>query len=285
MSRLRPYDVRGERVRHSWRVRARPRRRSRLRPAMPSVAVAPTPRSTCLRGDRAPRLHLVSLYVTSPAAPDRMFRIAHLRRFLLLPLFLSAAPSTSQPALGDFLAVYERWSRAATRSFELSAAASPHRPCRRQARELLIDRGWRPSRMVVIDSRTGCAGDGLMAVAARTDRARRGPRRRGGHRQGAAREPEDHRDGGHARVPSAGRRIGARGMDQRDPKSSRSSRSRARSSPGAGAHRPRLRAARRPPRHAARTARRLRDPAHPGARRSRAHGRARPRDVPARTRS
>ena len=53
-----------------------------------------------------------------------------------------------------------------------------------QARDLLIERGMAPERMVVVDSLTGCAGHGLMAVAAtnavaerRRPRGARSPRR------------------------------------------------------------------------------------------------------------
>ena len=63
-----------------------------------------------------------------------------------------------------------------------------------------------PERMVVIDSRTGCAGHGFMAVAA-ANAIERGADLAGAvdAAQAMREDLQDHHDGRHARVPAPGR--------------------------------------------------------------------------------
>jgi DegV family protein with EDD domain len=77
-------------------------------------------------------------------------------------------PSTSQPSVGDFLAVYEPLIERGDDvvSIHLSGGVSGTVHAAEQARDALLERGVDPARIVVLDSRTGCAGHGLMAIAA-----------------------------------------------------------------------------------------------------------------------
>ena len=78
-------------------------------------------------------------------------------------------PSTSQPSVGDFLAVYEPLLEVGddVLSIHLSGGISGTVEAARQARGAIIERGIAPERIEVLDSDTGCAGHGLMAIAAR----------------------------------------------------------------------------------------------------------------------
>ena len=96
-------------------------------------------------------------------------RPGRLRRVLRLPAReRGELPSTSQPSVGDFLAVYEPLLERGDDilSIHLSGGISGTVRAAEQARDALIERGVAPERIVVLDSRTGCAGHGLMAVAA-----------------------------------------------------------------------------------------------------------------------
>ncbi len=77
-------------------------------------------------------------------------------------------PSTSQPSVGDFLAVYEPLVERGddVLSIHLSGAISGTVRAAEQARDALLEQGVAPERITVLDSETGCAGHGLMAVAA-----------------------------------------------------------------------------------------------------------------------
>jgi DegV family protein with EDD domain len=71
--------------------------------------------------------------------------------------------------VGDFLAVYEPLLDAGddVLSIHLSGGLSCTVEAARQARDALVERGIAPERIEVLDSDTGCAGHGLMAIAAR----------------------------------------------------------------------------------------------------------------------
>jgi DegV family protein with EDD domain len=114
------------------------------------------------------RLHLVSLYVNWNGRTDRESDLADYDAFYDFLRSGGDLPSTSQPSVGDFLEVYkplvERGDDIV--SIHLSGGISGTVRAAEQARELLVERGMAPERMVVVDSRTGCAGHGFMAVAA-----------------------------------------------------------------------------------------------------------------------
>ena len=77
-------------------------------------------------------------------------------------------PGTSQPSVGDFLAVYEPLLEAGRDivSIHLSAGISGTFATAGQARDQLVERGIDPDRIVVLDSATACAGLGMLAMAA-----------------------------------------------------------------------------------------------------------------------
>jgi DegV family protein with EDD domain len=81
-------------------------------------------------------------------------------------------PTTSQPSIGDFLAVYEPLLDAGDEivSVHLAGGMSGTVRAAEQAREQLGDRA---SRVHVVDSATACGGEGLVALAAAAA-ARRG---------------------------------------------------------------------------------------------------------------
>jgi len=113
-------------------------------------------------------LHLVSLYVNWDGRTDRESDLVDYDAFYDFLRGSGELPSTSQPSVGDFLAVYEPLLEAGKDivSIHLSGGISGTVRSAEQARDALVERGIDPARIVVLDSRTGCAGHGLMAVAA-----------------------------------------------------------------------------------------------------------------------
>ena len=233
-------------------------------------------------------IHEVSLYVTFEGVTEREADIVDLDDFYARLSSSSELPSTSQPSVGDFLAVYEPLldDGADIVSIHLSAGISGTCAAAEQARDQLR-RGRDRARAHASCStrRRRAPGLGMMAIAANSAAARRGERGRGGGGgAGAAPRAQGLVRGRHARVP-APRRTGRRrpGVARLDAEDQADPLDRVRDPPGrARAHlRPRVRAARRVPAGAPR--RRLRHvlrPAHPTppseAQRT---GRARPRDL------
>ena len=113
-------------------------------------------------------LHEVSLYVTFEGETRREADITDLGEFYERLSRSPEMPSTSQPSVGDFLAVYEPLLEAGTDivSIHLSAGISGTFTAAEQARDELVERGVDPGRLVVLDSATACAGLGMMAIAA-----------------------------------------------------------------------------------------------------------------------
>jgi len=76
--------------------------------------------------------------------------------------------TTSQPSVGDFVEVYEPLLRDGGEiiSIQISAGISGTCEAARQARQRLIDEGKGGERVEVMDSRSGCGGQGLVALAA-----------------------------------------------------------------------------------------------------------------------
>jgi DegV family protein with EDD domain len=113
-------------------------------------------------------LHEVSLYVNWNGRTRREDAITDYDAFYGEMVVASDLPSTSQPSVGDFLAVYEPLLERGEDivSIHLSGGVSGTVRAAEQARDELLERGIAPGRVVVVDSRTGCAGHGLMAVAA-----------------------------------------------------------------------------------------------------------------------
>jgi len=136
---------------------------------MPAVAVV-TDTTHYLPAEVVARhgLHLVSLYVNWDGRTDRESDLGDYDDFYDHMRSATTLPSTSQPSVGDFLAVYEPLLEAGSDvlSIHLSGGISGTVHAAEQARDALLERGIAPERIVVLDSDTGCAGHGLMAVAA-----------------------------------------------------------------------------------------------------------------------
>jgi DegV family protein with EDD domain len=136
---------------------------------MPGVAVV-TDTTHYLPADVVERheLRLVSLYVNWNGRTDRESDLPDYNAFYDHMRSASVLPSTSQPSVGDFLGVYEPLLEGGddVLSIHLSGGISGTVQAAEQARDALIERGIAPERIIVIDSDTGCAGHGLMAIAA-----------------------------------------------------------------------------------------------------------------------
>jgi DegV family protein with EDD domain len=113
-------------------------------------------------------IHLVSLYVNWKGRTDRESELGDYGAFYDFLRSGGDLPSTSQPSVGDFLAVYEPLIERGEDilSIHLSGGISGTVGAAEQARQALIEQGVDESRIVVIDSRTGCAGHGFMSIAA-----------------------------------------------------------------------------------------------------------------------
>src|SRR3954449_1273001 len=108
-------------------------------------------------------IDLVSLYVNWDGRVDREIDLPDYDGYYDFLRGAGELPSTSQPSLGDFLAVYEPLAERGDDilSIHLSGGISGTVRSAAQARDQLIERGVDPARIEVIDSATGCAGHGL----------------------------------------------------------------------------------------------------------------------------
>jgi DegV family protein with EDD domain len=122
-------------------------------------------------------IRVISLYVTLDGVQQRESEITtenyddffeRLRRS-------SEGATTSQPSVGDFTDLYEPLlaSGGDIVSIHISAGISGTYGSALQAKQALTDSGAGGERIHVLDSRTGCGGQGLMALAA-AQAARRG---------------------------------------------------------------------------------------------------------------
>jgi DegV family protein with EDD domain len=78
------------------------------------------------------------------------------------------SPTTSQPSIGDFLAVWEPILREGEDivSIHLASGISGTYDSALQAKARLVEDGLDPGRLAVVDSSTGCGGMGLVLLAA-----------------------------------------------------------------------------------------------------------------------
>ncbi|HEY3191748.1 MAG TPA: DegV family protein [Solirubrobacterales bacterium] len=113
-------------------------------------------------------VRLVSLYVGIEGEHDRESDIADLHGFYERLRTSDQTVTTSQPSVGDFIAVYEPLLTEGKEivSIHLSSGISGTYESAMQARERLMAEGKGGDRIVVCDSRTGCGGMGLMILAA-----------------------------------------------------------------------------------------------------------------------
>src|SRR3954447_18218114 len=153
----------------SGRARPRPSARKIGCGAMSRVAVV-TDTTQYLPREVIERhgVELVSLYVNWAGRTDRESELGDYGAFYDHLRSSPELPSTSQPSIGDFLAVYEPLveSGADILSIHLSGDISGTVRAAEQARDALVERGVAPERLRVLDSRQGCAGQGMMAIAA-----------------------------------------------------------------------------------------------------------------------
>ena len=130
------------------------------------------PDEVCIREG----IERVSVYVSLDGVEQRETEIAgkEYDRFYERLLKSASGATTSQPSVGDFRAVYEPLLAEGREvvSLHLSSGISGTCNAARQAAKQLADEGCGGERIEVWDSRTVCAGLGMMAlVAARAARA------------------------------------------------------------------------------------------------------------------
>src|SRR4051812_42948283 len=113
-------------------------------------------------------LRLVSLYVNWPGIQEREVDMADFDDFYERLGATRELPTTSQPSIGDFLAVYEPLLAQGhdVVSIHLAGGISGTVDAARQAAAQLAERGASAPRVEVLDSETACGGMGLVALAA-----------------------------------------------------------------------------------------------------------------------
>ena len=114
--------------------------------------------------------HTESLYVRwgDPPHDDREAELPDFDGFYDHLRTARELPTTSQPSVGDFLAVYEPIVERGDDivSVHISGGISGTIRSAEQARDQLAERGVDRARIVIVDSASTCAGMGLAAVAA-----------------------------------------------------------------------------------------------------------------------
>lgn len=112
-------------------------------------------------------VHQVSLYVGWQGEPVRELDMDGFGEFYARLRTDPELPTTSQPSIGDFLAVWEPLLDQGRDIVSIHLASGISGTCEaaRQARELLRERGEH-ERIEVIDSESACGGVGLLALAA-----------------------------------------------------------------------------------------------------------------------
>ena len=112
-------------------------------------------------------VHQVSLYVGWQGQPERELEMDGFGSFYERLRSDSDLPSTSQPSIGDFLAVWEPLIEAGNDVVSIHLAGGISGTCEaaRQAHGLLAERGL-GERVEVIDGETACGGMGMLILAA-----------------------------------------------------------------------------------------------------------------------
>ena len=120
---------------------------------------------TALADERG--VHQVSLYVGWQGNPQRELEMDGFEAFYERLADDAELPSTSQPSIGDFLAVWEPLIDAGNDVVSIHLAGGISGTCEaaRQAHGMLVERGL-GERVVVIDGETACGGMGLLILAA-----------------------------------------------------------------------------------------------------------------------
>src|SRR5436190_20677416 len=112
-------------------------------------------------------VHEVSLYVGWGDDPQRELDMDGFADFYARLRLDPELPTTSQPSIGDFLALWEPLIAASSDVVSIHLAGGISGTCEaaRQAHALLGERGL-AERVTVIDSETACGGTGLLVLAA-----------------------------------------------------------------------------------------------------------------------
>ena len=135
---------------------------------MPGVAVATDSTNYLPRAlADGEGIHQVSLYVGWQGPPERELEMQGFDAFYARLRDEDELPSTSQPSIGDFLAVWEPLLEAGhdVVSIHLAGGISGTFEAARQAHGLLAESGL-GERVEVIDGETACGGMGLLLLAA-----------------------------------------------------------------------------------------------------------------------
>ena len=113
-------------------------------------------------------IHRVSLYVTLDGVTQPESELSDYDTFYERLSRSREGASTSQPSVGDFLAVYEPLLAEDREIVSIHIASGISGTCdsARQARQKLIDEGRGGERVLVLDSRSGCGGQGLIVLTA-----------------------------------------------------------------------------------------------------------------------
>ncbi|HTZ85450.1 MAG TPA: DegV family protein [Solirubrobacteraceae bacterium] len=135
---------------------------------MPAVAVA-TDSTHYLPRELAERegVHQISLYVGWQGQPERELEMPSFDAFYERLRTDPELPTTSQPSIGDFLAVWEPLLEQGQDIVSIHLAGGISGTCEaaRQAHGLLSERGL-GDRVAVLDAESGCGGTGLLVLAA-----------------------------------------------------------------------------------------------------------------------
>jgi DegV family protein with EDD domain len=118
---------------------------------------------------KAKGIHEVSLYVTFQGRQTRESEIMEdTDKFYDAMRSAEELPTTSQPSIGDFLAVWEPLLRDGEDivSIHLASGISGTYDSALQAKARLVEDGLDDARIAVVDSSSGCGGTGLILMAA-----------------------------------------------------------------------------------------------------------------------
>ncbi len=113
-------------------------------------------------------IHRISLYVAVDGVQEREIEIADFAEFYERLRASEGGATTSQPSIGDFVAVYEPLLEEGREivSVHISSGISGTFEAAGQARERLIAEGKGGERIQLFDSRSACGGMGYSALAA-----------------------------------------------------------------------------------------------------------------------
>ncbi len=110
-------------------------------------------------------LNVVSLYIQTEGEATRETDITDLDAFFARLAAATDLPTTSQPSIGDFLAVYEPLLAAGHDIISLHLSAGLSGTCN-AATQAAVQLGADAGRVRVVDSHVACGAQGMMALAA-----------------------------------------------------------------------------------------------------------------------